>query len=114
MPEFQEVANAVLLALLILLPFALGTMLSGRSRGSRRVLKWSRRLAITTVLLTIAYDVTGAICLILAEPSPGHEPWTDPSAVVAYPTFFLPIGVGAFLAGLGILVGAIRARHRLG
>ncbi|MFD7160805.1 hypothetical protein ACFV9C_39900 [Kribbella sp. NPDC059898] len=114
MPAFQEVANAVLLALLILLPFALGTMLSGRSRGNRRVLKWARRLSITTVLLAIAYDVTGAVCLILAEPAPGHEPWTDPSAVVDYPTFFLPIGVGAFLAALGVLIAAIRARHRLG
>ncbi|MBP2350770.1 hypothetical protein JOF29_001853 [Kribbella aluminosa] len=113
-PEFQRVANGVLLALLMLLPFALGTMLSGRSRGSRRVLGWARGLALATVVLAIGYDVAGAVCLILAEPTPGHEPWVDPAAVVHYPTFFLPIGVAAFLAALGTLVATIRARHHLG
>ncbi|MGW6201683.1 hypothetical protein ACWF0M_36415 [Kribbella sp. NPDC055110] len=110
----QGVVNLVLMSLFILLPIALGTMLFGRSRGNRYVLKWSRGLAILTIVLATAYDVAGAVCLILAEPEPGHEPWVDPSAVVDYPTFFLPVGVGALLAALGILVGVIRGRHRLG
>lgn len=110
----QEVANLVLMAMFILLPLALGTMLFGRSRGKRYVLKWARALAILTILLAAAYDVAGAVYLLLAEPEPGHEPWADPSAVVDYPTFFIPIGVGALLAASGILVGVVRARHRLG
>jgi hypothetical protein len=110
----QEIANLVLMSMLILLPIALGAMLSGRSRGNRYVLKWARGLAILTLVLAVAYDVAGAVCLILAEPEPGHEPWADPSAVVDYPTFFIPIGVGALLAAAGVLIGALRARHRLG
>lgn len=110
----QEIANLVLMSLFILLPVALGTMLYGRSRGSRRVLKWARGLAVLTIVLAVAYDVAGAIYLLLAEPEPGHEPWADPTAVVDYPDFFLPIGVGALLAAAGILVGVVRARHRLG
>ncbi|TCC09792.1 hypothetical protein [Kribbella soli] len=110
----QGVANLVLMSMLMLLPFALGTMLFGRSRGNRRVLKWARGLAILTIVLSTAYDVAGAVYLLLAEPKPGHEPWADPAAVVDYPTVFLPIGIGALLAAAGILVGVIRARHRLG
>lgn len=110
----QEIANLVLMSLFILLPIALGAMLVGRSRGNRRVLKWARALAILTILLAVAYDVAGAIYLLLAEPEPGHEPWADPTAAVDYPEFFLPIGVAALLAAAGILVGVIRARHRLG
>ncbi len=110
----QEIANLVLMSLFILLPLALGTMLFGRSRGNRHVLKWARALAILTILLATAYDVAGAVYLLLAEPEPGHEPWADPAAVVDYPEFFLPIGVAALLAGAGILVGVVRARHRLG
>ena len=110
----QGVANLVLMSLFILLPIALGTMLFGRSHGNRFVLKWARGLAILTIILASAYDVAGAVYLLLAEPEPGHEPWVDPSAVVDYPDFFLPIGVGALLAGAGVLVGVVRARHRLG
>ncbi|TCC17217.1 hypothetical protein [Kribbella sindirgiensis] len=110
----QEIANLVLMSQFILLPIALGLMLFGRSRGNRRVLAWSRGLAILALVLAAAYDVAGAVYLLLAEPEPGHEPWADPSAVVDYPTFFLPIGVGALLAGAGILVGVTRARHHLG
>jgi hypothetical protein len=110
----QGIANLVLMSLFILLPIALGTMLFGRSRGNRFVLKWARGLAILAVVLATVYDVAGAVCLILAEPEPGHEPWADPAAVVDYPALFIPIGVGALLAGAGVLVGAIRARHRLG
>jgi hypothetical protein len=110
----QGVANLVLMSLFILLPLALGTMLFGRSRGNRYVLKWARALAIVTIVLSVAYDVAGSIYLLLAEPKPGHQPWADPSAVVDYPTFFIPIGVAALLAALGVLIGVIRARHRLG
>lgn len=110
----QGVANLVLMSMLMLLPFALGTMLFGRSRGNGRVLAWARGLAVLTIVLSTAYDVAGAVYLILAEPKPGHEPWADPTAVVDYPEFFLPIGVGALLAAAGLLAGAIRARHRLG
>ena len=110
----QGIANLVLMALFILLPISLGAMLFGRSRGKRHVLKWARGLAVVTIVLSVAYDVAGAVYLLLAEPRPGHEPWVDPSAVVDYPTFFIPIGVGALLAALGILIGVIRARHRLG
>jgi hypothetical protein len=110
----QEVANLVLMSLFILLPISLGTMLFGRSRGNRFVLKWARGLAIATIALSAAYDVAGAVYLLLAEPKPGHEPWVDPSAVVDYPDFCIPIGVGALLAAAGILVGVVRARHRLG
>ncbi|WP_410784674.1 hypothetical protein [Kribbella sp. C-35] len=110
----QEIANLVLMSLFILLPLALGTMLFGRSRGNRFVLKWARGLAILTIVLATAYDVAGAVYLILAEPEPGHEPWNDPAAVVDYPTFFLPIGIAALLAATGVLIGVTRARHRLG
>lgn len=111
---FQGVANLVLMAMLVLLPFALGAMLYGRSRGIRRVVEWARGLALVTLVLAIGYDVAGAACLFLAEPKPGHEPWADPAAVVNYPTFFLPIGLGAFLAALALLIATIRARHTLG
>lgn len=110
----QGIANLFLMSMLMLLPFALGTMLFGRSRGNRPVLKWARALAILTIVLAAAYDVAGAVYLLLAEPEPGHEPWADPSAVVDYPEFFIPIGVGALLAATGILIGVVRARHRLG
>jgi hypothetical protein len=113
-PEYQWLANLVLMSMLMLLPFALGTMLSGRSRGSRFVLRWAGALAVLTIVLAAGYDVAGAVCLILAEPTPGNPPWSDPSATPKYPYFYLPIGVGAFVAGLGILVAVVRARHRLG
>ncbi|WP_238331968.1 hypothetical protein [Kribbella jejuensis] len=102
------------MSMLILLPFGLGTMLNGRSRGKRRVLAWSRGLAILTLVLAAGYDLTGAVCLILVEPPPGHEPWNDPGLATKYPYFYLPIGMGAFLAALGLLIGTIRARHKLG
>lgn len=114
MPDYQQLANLVLMAMLILLPFALGTMLSGRSRGNRYVLKWARALSITTLALAIAYDVAAGVCLILSEPPPGREPWNDPALAEKYPYFYLPIGIGAFLAALGLLIAAIRARYKLG
>jgi hypothetical protein len=113
-PDYQQLANLVLMSMLILLPFALGTMLSGRSRGKRRVLKGAQGLAIVSIVLAIVYDVAAAVCLILAEPTPGHPPWTNPALATKYPYFDLPIGIGTFLAGLCILIGVIRARHRLG
>ena len=114
MPDNQQLANLVLMSMLILLPFGLGAMLNGRSRGKRRVLAWARGLALLTLVLAVGYDVTGAICLILAEPTPGHPSWTDPELATKYPYFYLPIGMGAFLAALGLLIGTIRARHELG
>ena len=114
MPDFQQVVNFALMWLLILLPAALAAMLIGRSRGNRPVLKLARVLAIVTIVLAIGYDVAGAVCLILAEPPPGHQPWNDPELAARYPYFYLPIGIGAFLAGLGLLVGVVRARHRVG
>lgn len=114
MPDYQQLANLVLMAMLILLPFALGAMLNGRSRGSRRVLKWARGLAIAALVLAIGYDVAGGVCLILAEPNPDHPPWSNPDLVTQYPSFYLSIGTGAFLAALGVLAGVIRARHRIG
>ncbi|MFF0263943.1 hypothetical protein [Kribbella sp. NPDC004536] len=114
MPDSQQLANLALMSMLILLPLALGTMLYGRSRGTRRVLTWARALALATLVLTIAYDVAGAVVLLLIEPTPGHPPWTNPALATKYPYFYLPIGVGAFLAALGVLVGVIRARHKLG
>lgn len=114
MPDYQQIANLALMWMLILLPFALGAMLIGRSRGTRSVLKLARGLAIVTIVLAIGYDVAGAVCLILAEPPPGHPPWSDPALATKYPYFYLPIGVGAFLGGLGVLVGVVRARHRVG
>src|SRR4051794_20732172 len=110
----QQFANLVLMAMLILLPFALGAMLSGRSRGSRLVLRWARGLAIAALVLAIGYDVTGAICLILTEPTPGHPPWTNPGLPTKSPYFYLPIGPAASLAALAVLAGTIRARHRIG
>ncbi|HWD83680.1 MAG TPA: hypothetical protein VG497_32495 [Kribbella sp.] len=114
MPNYQQLANLALMAMLILLPFALGTMLYGRSHGPRRVLTWARALALVTLVLAIAYDVAGAVVLILLEPTPGHPPWTTPDVATKYPYFYLPIGVAAFLAALGILIGVIRARHKVG
>lgn len=114
MPTYQQFANLALMAMLILLPFALGTMLYGRSHGPRRVLTWARALALVTLVLAIAYDVAGAVVLILVEPTPGHPSWANPELATKYPDFYLPIGIGAFLAALGILIGVIRARHRLG
>ncbi|NUR97630.1 MAG: hypothetical protein HOV67_20545 [Kribbellaceae bacterium] len=114
MPDSQQFANLVLMALLILLPLALGTMLYGRAHGPRRVLNWARGLALVALVLAIAYDVAGAVVLILIEPTPGHPAWTTPDLPAKYPYFYLPIGVGAFLAALGVLVGAIRARHKVG
>ncbi|HEY3559840.1 MAG TPA: hypothetical protein VGL05_20365 [Kribbella sp.] len=114
MPDDQQLANLVLMAMLILLPFALGTMLAGRSRGSRRVLRWARGLTLAALVLAIGYDVAGAICLILAEPTPGHPPWSNPALTTKYPYFYLQIGTAAFLAALGILATTIRARHRTG
>ena len=110
----QQFANLVLMVMLILLPFALGAMLSGRSRGNRRVLRWARGLAIAALVLAIGYDVAGAICLILAEPTPGHPPWSNPALTTKYPYFYLPTGTGAFLAALGLLATTIQARHRTG
>lgn len=114
MPDYQQFANVVLMAMLMLLPFALGAMLNGRSRGSRRVLRWARGLAIAALVLAIGYDVAGAVCLILAEPTPGHPPWSNPAQATKYPYFYLSIGTGAFLAALAVLTGTIRARHRIG
>jgi hypothetical protein len=110
----QQFANLVLMSLFILLPFALGTMLYGRSRGSRRVLRWARGLAIAALVLAIGYDVAGAVCLILAEPNPDHPPWNNPALATQYPYFYLPIGTGAFLAALGVLTAEIRARPHTG
>lgn len=114
MPDYQQLANLVLMVMLMLLPFALGAMLSGRSRGNRRVLKWARGLAIAALVLAIGYDVAGGICLILAEPTPDHPPWTNPTLATKYPYFYLSIGTGAFLTALALLAGIIRARHRTG
>ena len=114
MPDSQQIANLMLMAMLILLPLALGTMLYGRSHGPRRVLTWARGLALLALVLAIAYDVAGAVVLILIEPTPDRPSWTTPDLVTKYPYFYLPIGVGAFLAALGVLIGAIRARHKLG
>jgi hypothetical protein len=108
----QEIANLVLMAMLLLLPIALGVMLSGRSRGNRYVLKWARGLAVATIVLAVAYDLAGAVFLLRAEPRDGS--WMTPPAAADDPSFYLPIGVGAFVAGLGILIGVTRARHRLG
>ncbi|MEU8226441.1 hypothetical protein [Kribbella sp. NPDC048915] len=114
MPEYQWLANLVLTGVFVLPPVALGAMLIGRSRGKRKVLRAARGLAVVTVVLAAAYDIAGAVCLLLAEPRADHPPWEDPSAVVVYPEFFLPIGLGAFVAGLGVLIGVTRATHKLG
>ncbi|TDW19687.1 hypothetical protein [Kribbella kalugense] len=114
MPDDQELANLVLMWMLVLLPFTLAAMLIGRSRGNRPVLMLARVVSVVTIVLAIGYDVAAAVCLILAEPPPGHQPWNDPALATKYPYFYLPIGIGAFLAGLGLLVGVVRARHRLG
>ena len=110
----QEIANLVLMAMLLLLPIALGVMLSGRSRGNRYVLKWARGLAVATIVLAVAYDLAGAVFLLRAEPRAGQPSWLPPPGAVDDPSFYLPIGVGAFIAGLGVLIGVTRARHRLG
>ena len=112
MPEYQWLANLVLTFVFLLPPIALGVMLIGRSRGKRSVLKWARGLAILTIVLATAYVVAGVVYLLLAEPTPGHPPWVDPPP--DYPTIYLPIGLGSFVAGLGVLIGVVRARHKLG
>ena len=108
----QGAANLVLMCVLLLPPIALAVMLAGRSRGDRRVLRWARALAIATIVLAVAYDLAGAVFLLRAEPRDGS--WMTPPAAADDPSFYLPIGVGAFVAGLGILIGVTRARHRLG
>jgi hypothetical protein len=108
----QGVANLVLMCVLLLPPIAVGAMLAGRSRGNRRALKWAKAIAIVTVGLAFAYDVAGAVFLLLSEPRNGS--WMTPPGAADDPTFYLPIGLGAFIAGLGILIGVVRARHRLG
>ncbi|NIK57557.1 hypothetical protein [Kribbella shirazensis] len=112
MPEYQALANVVLTCLFLLPPIGLGMMLAGRSRGNRSVLEWARALAIVTIVLAVVYDVAGAVFLLLSEPRDGS--WMTPPGAADDPYFYLPVGVGAFLAGLGILVGAVRARYRLG
>jgi hypothetical protein len=111
-PEYQWLANLVLMCLFLLTPAALSTMLAGRWRGNRVVLRWARVLAVLTIVLAVAYDVAGAVFLLLSEPRNGS--WRPPPGAADDPYFYLPIGVGAFFAGLGILVGVVRARHRLG
>jgi hypothetical protein len=113
-PEYQVLANVVLTCLFVLPPIALGTMLAGRSRGNRFVLKWARALAIATIVLAVGYDLAGAVFLLRAEPRAGRPSWLPPPDAVDDPHFYLPLGVGAFVAGLGTLVGVVRARHRLG
>lgn len=112
MPEYQWLANLVLMCLFFLAPAALGTLLAGRWRGNRLVLRWAHALAVLTIVLAAGYDVAAAVFLLLSEPRDGS--WMTPPDAADDPYFYLPIGVGAFIAGLGILVGVIRARHRLG
>lgn len=108
----QGAANLVLMLVFLLPPLALGTMLAGRSRGNRRVLKWARTLAVATIVLAFAYDLAGAVFLLLSEPRNGS--WMTPPGAADDPYFYLPIGVGAFIAGLATLIGVTRAHHRLG
>lgn len=107
-------ANATLTCLFLLPPLALGAMLAGRSRGNRSVLKWARALAIATIVLAVVYDLAAAVFLLRAEPRAGQPNWLPPPGAVNDPSFYLPLGIGAFLAALAILIGATRARHRLG
>ncbi|MET9270423.1 hypothetical protein [Kribbella sp. NPDC003557] len=114
MPDYQMLANVTVTCLFLLPPLALGAMLAGRSRGNRFVLKWARALAIATLVLAVVYDLAGAVFLLRAEPRAGQPDWLPPPGAVNDPSFYLPIGVGAFLAALTILIGVGRARHRLG
>src|SRR5919198_6297067 len=107
MRDSQGLVNLILVVVLGLIPVALGTLIVGRWRSHRFVLKWAQAAGFLSTVLAAAYVVAGAVCLILEERTPER-------GTAEYPIFVLPVGIGAFLVALAILGGALRTRWRLG
>ena len=104
MRDAQGIVNLMLVVILGLLPVALVTLIVGRSRSDRFVLKWAQAAGVLSAVLATGYVVAGAACLILAGRTPNPD----------YPLFLLPVGGIALLLSLAILGTTVRTRWRMG
>lgn len=112
--ETQWLVNVLLAATLALIPVAFGTLIVGRMRSDRFVLKWAQAAGILATVLALGYVVAGAVCLILANRGPKPDPGIPVIGDADYPVFLLPLGVGAVLVALAVLGGIVRTRWRMG
>jgi hypothetical protein len=104
--NFQGLVNLMLVVVLGLIPVALVTLIVGRWRSHRFVLKWAQTAGILSAVLATGYVVAGAACLILESSTPKPAP--------GYPLFVLPVGGIALIVALAILGTTIRTRWRMG
>jgi hypothetical protein len=112
--EAQWLVNVLLAATLGLIPVAFGTLIVGRMRSDRFVLKWAQAAGILATVLALGYVVAGAVCLILANRGPKPDPGIPVIGDADYPVFLLPLGVAAVLVALAVLGGIVRTRWRMG
>jgi hypothetical protein len=104
MRDAQGIVNLMLVIVVGLIPVTLVTMIVGRWRSQRFVLRWAQAAGVLSTVLATGYVVAGAACLILESRTPA----------AAYPLFLLPVGGIALTAALAILAITIRARWRIG
>ena len=104
MRDSQGIVNLMLVVVLGLIPIALVTLIVGRWRSHRFVLKWAQAAGVLSAVLSTGYVAAGAACLILESSTP----------TASYPLFLLPVGGIALLVSLAILATTIRTRWRMG
>ncbi|MER7249318.1 hypothetical protein [Kribbella sp. NPDC000426] len=104
MRDSQGIVNLMLVVVLGLIPVALVTLIVGRWRSQRFVLKWAQAAGVLSTALATGYVVTGAACLILEGRTPA----------ATYPLFLLPVGGIALAVSLAILGVTVRSRWRMG
>jgi hypothetical protein len=104
--DAQGIVNLMLVVVIGLIPVALVTLIVGRWRSHRFVLKWAQAAGVLSAVLATGYVVIGAACLILESRTPKPTP--------GYPLFLLPVGGIALIAALAILATTLRTRWQLG
>ena len=104
MQDAQGIVNLMLVVVLGLIPVALVTLIVGRWRSQRFVLKWAQAAGILSAALSTGYLLAGAACLILESRTP----------TPTYPLFLLPFGGVALVLSLAILATTVRTRWRMG